>query len=215
LPGLELTAIADTGTFTTELGLSLVTATVPLAVPAACAVKVTEKGFVCPGDKVRGKVSPLILKPRPVTVACLTVTLVPPELTRATDCVMLAPTFTLPRERAAGEALRWPLTIPMPDIGILKVLVTEDVETLIGVSPSRPRRCLRTNLTLVEPIRERVPLFVPPVVGVKLTLMDTFCRGARTRGRLGPIRANCCPDIAAWVMVRVPNPGLDKVAVAV
>ena len=126
-------AVADTGTFTTELGLSLVTATVPIELPAACAVKVTEKGFRCPGDRVSGKVSPLILKPRPVMVACLMVTLVPPELTNATDCVMLAPILALPRARTAGEALRWPLTIPMPETGIVNVLVTEGIETLTGV----------------------------------------------------------------------------------
>ena len=45
VPEPELTAVADTGTFTTELGLSLVTATVPIELPAACAVKVTEKVF--------------------------------------------------------------------------------------------------------------------------------------------------------------------------
>ena len=77
-------ATPETGTLTTGFGALLVTETLPLEVPDDCGVKVTEKVFFCPGDKVRGKVRPLILKPRPVTVACFTVTRVPPELTNVT-----------------------------------------------------------------------------------------------------------------------------------
>jgi len=82
---LDPTASADTDTLTTELGASLVTATDPLAAPVDCGAKVTENVFFCPGDKVRGKLRPLIRKPRPVTVACLRVTLEVPELTSVAD----------------------------------------------------------------------------------------------------------------------------------
>lgn len=81
----EPTATPETGTFTTEFGASLVTATVPLEVPADCGVNVTEKVFFCPGDKVIGKLSPLTLKPWPVTVACFTVTGPLLELTSVAD----------------------------------------------------------------------------------------------------------------------------------
>jgi hypothetical protein len=163
VPGLELTAVADTGTFTTELGLSLVTATVPLALPAACAVKVTEKGFRCPGDRVSGKVSPLILKPRPVMVACLTVTFVPPEFTSATDCVMLAPIFTLPRERTAGEALSWPATVAVP----VMVMVSKGLEA--------------SDTTEIEPGA------LPPALGAKATPKVKLCPGLRVRGNANPV----------------------------
>ena len=79
------TATAVTGTLTTGFGASLVTATLPDALPAACGVNVTEKVFFCPGDKFIGKVRPLILKPRPLTVACFTVTVEVPELASVTD----------------------------------------------------------------------------------------------------------------------------------
>ena len=59
------------------------------------------------------------------------------------------------------------------------------------------------------------PLVFPPEVGVKLTPMLAVCLGARTSGKRGPVRANPCPDMAAWVTIRVPNPGLDTVAVRV
>ena len=81
----EPTATAVTGTLTTGFGASLVTATVPYALPADCGVNVTEKVFFCPGDNVMGKVRPLILKPRPLTVACFTVTVEVPELASVTD----------------------------------------------------------------------------------------------------------------------------------
>jgi hypothetical protein len=90
LEGLDVnvpgpTATAVTGTLTTGFGASLVTATLPEALPADCGVNVTEKVFLCPGDKVIGKVRPLILKPRPLTVACFTVTAEVPELASVTD----------------------------------------------------------------------------------------------------------------------------------
>lgn len=70
-------------------------------------------------------------------------------------------------------------------------------------------------MVLTVPLREMVPLLVPPAVGVKLTPIVALCPAPRTSGKLGPVRANPCPEIAAWVTVRVPTPRLDKVAVSV
>ena len=90
LAGFEIrlpdpTATAETGTLTTEFGASLVTAMLPVEVPADCGVNAMEKVFFCPGDSFKGKLSPLILKPRPVTDAWLMVTLVLPELMSVAD----------------------------------------------------------------------------------------------------------------------------------
>src|ERR1700693_2686664 len=76
----DATATPGTGTLTTGFGASLVTATLPVEVPADCGVHAMGKVFFCPGDNFKGKLSPLILKPRPVTVAWLRVTLEVPEL---------------------------------------------------------------------------------------------------------------------------------------
>ena len=35
-------------------------------------------------------------------------------------------------------------------------------------------------------------------------------RAVRTSGKLSPLRANPCPEIVAWVMVRVPIPGVGQ-----
>jgi hypothetical protein len=79
------TATAVTGTLTTGIGASLVTATLPEALPVVCGVNVTVKVFFCPGDNFVGKERPLILKPRPLTVAFCTVTVEVPELASVTD----------------------------------------------------------------------------------------------------------------------------------
>ena len=65
----EAVATAETGTFTTVVDASVVTAILPLALPAACGAKVTLKLLRCPAARVKGKLMPLILKPLPVTVA--------------------------------------------------------------------------------------------------------------------------------------------------
>jgi hypothetical protein len=159
------TAVPETGTLTTGFDASVVTATVPVEVPVDCGVKVTEKLFFCPGDRVVGKLRPVILKPCPLTVACFTVTLVLPEFTRDTDWVRLAPTLTLPRAKTAGETVTWPATVPPV---LLAEVPTPETEMLITVEMvvramsggSKPRRRLPlivlANLILVVPIKETV-----------------------------------------------------------
>ena len=62
-------ATAETGMLTTALGASLVTAMLPVALPADWGVKVTVKFLRWPAPSVSGKLIPLILKPLPVMVA--------------------------------------------------------------------------------------------------------------------------------------------------
>jgi hypothetical protein len=56
----------------------------PATAPADAGVKVTPKVELCPAPSVRGKLSPLMFRPAPVTTACEMVALVPPELVRFT-----------------------------------------------------------------------------------------------------------------------------------
>ena len=110
----EAVATAVTGTFTAAVESSVVTTMLPLALPAACGVNVTEKLLRWPAPKVRGKLMPLIRKPLPVTVAWRMVRSALPELIRVADWVMLAPIFTLPRARLVGETASCPPPIPVP-----------------------------------------------------------------------------------------------------
>jgi hypothetical protein len=59
-------------------------------------VKLTLKGTLCPGDKVRGKFKPLIPNPEPAGTMAETVMGVEPALLRATGMVVDWPTNTKP-----------------------------------------------------------------------------------------------------------------------
>ena len=79
------TAVAESAIF--AVPLSVLTATLPLALPALLGAKIMLTVALCPTPKVNGRVNPLMLKPTPVTVACATVILDPPVLVRVTVLV--------------------------------------------------------------------------------------------------------------------------------
>ena len=59
----------------------------PVALPPEVGVKMAPKVKLCPGIRVNGKVSPVTLNPVPVTLACVTVRLEPPEFVSVSDNV--------------------------------------------------------------------------------------------------------------------------------
>ncbi len=63
------------------------TAMFPLTLPAEVGAKMAPKVKLCPGISVNGKVSPVTLNPGPVTLACVTVRLEPPELVSVSESV--------------------------------------------------------------------------------------------------------------------------------
>ena len=73
--------------------------------PVELAVKPTLRVRLCPAAKVCA-LKPLIVKPAPLTAACVSPTLDPPVLVTVTDCVCLLPTAILPKFRLAGEGVR-------------------------------------------------------------------------------------------------------------
>jgi len=195
-------ATPETGTLTTEFGASLVTATLPVEVPADCGVNVMEKVFFCPEDNFKGKLSPLILKPRPVTDAWLMVTLVLPELISVADWVWVLPTLTLPRANTAGETASSPLPIPMPETGTLSDVGTTVTATSVIVPPlivPAPLRLmpLPAKVVAVVPDSESVAVSEPPAAGVKFTPMLTFCPALSVNGTFKPVRTNSGSEMEA------------------
>src|SRR3989454_209956 len=85
-----------------ELGASLTSETLPDALPVAVGANCTLKVLDCPGGRVSGKVSPLMLKPAPVTGPCAMVKLAPPELVKVRFCTPVLPTSTLPKLTLGG-----------------------------------------------------------------------------------------------------------------
>ncbi len=72
--------------------------TLPVVVGANCTLRVLD----CPGGRVSGKVSPLMVKPAPVALACAMVKLAVPELVKVRFCRPVLPTSTLPRLMLGG-----------------------------------------------------------------------------------------------------------------
>ena len=79
-------------------------------------------------------------------MACVMVTLDPPELVKVSDRVWLLPTCTLPKLRLVAVAVSDPGVTPVPESGTVKV----GFDALL--------------------VTERLPPADPPAVGVNVTL---------------------------------------------
>ena len=157
----------------------LTTETFPFADPPVFGAKVTLKFVLWPADSVKGRLSPLRLKPAPVVVAWLTVTAVLLVLARAAEAVWVAPTCSLPKLRLEGAAASCPLVIPAPETGRLS-----DVDTELNAEMELfPFRLWPPEVSS----RETVPLVLPLEDGVKVTVIITFCPGTRVKGRLSSL----------------------------
>src|SRR5437667_406289 len=96
--------VPDRGSVSAELPALVTTVIFPLTLPAEIGAKLTVKLEVCPAAKVKGRESPPIVKPVPVTLTCEMVRLAVPEFLRGTGCLLLLPRFTVPKARLAGLA---------------------------------------------------------------------------------------------------------------
>jgi len=76
-PGV--TPVPESAMLIDGLVASLAIMTLPFTVPAVWGAKETLKPWLCPAASVKGNLSPARLNPLPVTLAWLTVTVVPPE----------------------------------------------------------------------------------------------------------------------------------------
>src|SRR3989442_12880916 len=85
-----------------ELGASLTSETLPDALPVVVGANCTLKVLDCPAARVSGKVSPLMLKPAPVTLPCAMVKLALPELVKVGCRSPVLATSVLPRVRVVG-----------------------------------------------------------------------------------------------------------------
>jgi hypothetical protein len=127
-----------------EFGALLTSDTLPVTLPVAAGAKATLKFAVCPTASVKGRVSPLVLKPAPVTVAWEIVRLALPELVRVTVWVFVVPTTTLPKLTLVGvtESCGWtPVPLRAMAVGEFGALLTSDtlpvtLPVAAGVNPT-------------------------------------------------------------------------------
>jgi hypothetical protein len=107
LAGLEVSwpaavPVPESETVKVELEALDTTVMPPFALAADCGVNTALKGTLAPGLRTNGTLSPLMLNPAPVAVACEIVTLDPPVLVSESVKVRLLPTWALPKARLAG-----------------------------------------------------------------------------------------------------------------
>ena len=107
LAGLEVSwpaavPVPESETVKVELDALETTVMPPFTLAADCGVNTALKGTLAPGLRTNGTLSPLMLNPVPVAVACEIVTLDPPELVSESVKVRLLPTWALPKARLAG-----------------------------------------------------------------------------------------------------------------
>jgi hypothetical protein len=94
---------------------------VPPTDPLVVGAKTTPKVKLCPGVKVKGRVKLLTLKAPVLAVACVIVTLEPPEFVSDSDNVWLLPTCTLPKLRVGAATLSDPaVSPPVPVSGMVR-----------------------------------------------------------------------------------------------
>jgi hypothetical protein len=94
--------VPESGTVKVELEALETTVMPPFTLTADCGVNTALKGTLAPELSTNGTLSPLMLNPAPVAVACEIVTLDPPVFMSEFAKVTLLPTLALPKARLAG-----------------------------------------------------------------------------------------------------------------
>ena len=167
--------VPESETFKVELEAFDTTAMPPLTLAADCGANTALNGTLAPGLSTNGTLSPLMLNPVPVAVACEIVTLDEPVFVIESAKVTLLPTWALPKARLAGLALSWP-----------------GAACALGAVPVPLR-----GMASAGPETSRLPPTVPADCGAKATFKPTLCPTPRVKGNVGPLKENPLPDV--WI----------------
>ena len=151
-----------------ELGESLTSDMEPETLLASVGVKTALNVELFPGVMVNGVVSPLRVKPLPVTLACEIVTLELPAFDKVKACELLTPITTLPKLALVGVTLK------------------------AGCTPA-PLSATVGGVLLALLATDTLPVTLPVVVGAKVTLKEALCPAARVNGVAIPVVAKALP----------------------
>lgn len=162
----------------------------PVTGPAEAGENCTEKVKLRAGATVAGRVSPLIPKPAPVTVARFNTRLALPELVSVTLCVALCPVVTFPKVRDEDEREK-PVCTPTPLSG------TESgvVDALL--------------------LMARLPEAVPAEAGENVIVRVAELAALTVAGKVIPLREKAEPVRAIEETVRSALPVLLRVTATV
>ena len=173
-----------------ELVASLLMETLPVTAPAVVGANCTERVADWLGVNISPTVTPLVLKPAPVTPRFEMVTLAFPLLVRATLSELLLPSLTLPKFRL--EVLRLStlvaaMPVPLSEIasGELGALLMSEIE----------------------------PVTAPLAVGAKIALKVAFLPARMVSGAVIPEMLNPVPVTLTEEMVKLAEPPFDRVIV--
>ena len=97
-------SVPESAMFSSELSAVDTTASVALLDPEAVGANVSVNVTLCFAASIAGKVSPLYVKPVPLTVASEMVTADVPVLVNVSERLALLPFCTVPKESADGDA---------------------------------------------------------------------------------------------------------------
>src|SRR5207302_1771434 len=170
-----------------ELAALLTSEMLPDALLVAVGANCTLKVLDCPAARVSGKVSPLMLKPAPVTGSCAMVRLAPPEFFKVRFCTAVLPTSTLPKLTLGGGTGGWRCT------------------------PASPTR-RSSDLLAALLTSEMLPDALPVAVGANCTLKVLDCPGGRVTGNVSPLMLMPpAPVTLPCAIVKLALPELVKV----
>src|SRR5207244_3994959 len=169
-----------------ELAALLTSEMLPDALLVAVGANCTLKVLDCPAATVSGKVSPLMLKPAPVTGSCAMVRLAPPEFVKVRFCTAVLPTSTLPK-LTLGPTRRSSDLTPVP----LRAMVLGE---------------LGASLT-----SETLPDALPVAVGANCTLKVQIGRASSRGRKYSPVMVKAATVKLPCAMVKLALPELVKV----
>lgn len=116
-----------------------------------------------------GGVIPVRVKPDPLTLACETVTLDPPEFVNIPDSDCSPPSVTVPKAKLVGFAVTAPAVAPVPDNGMVR----------LGFE------AFEVTVTL--------PVTDPEIMGANLTAKVVLCPALKVKGAVIPLRVKSEP----------------------
>ena len=146
--------------------------------------------MLCDGFSVRGVVIPPSVNPVPLTLACETVTAVPPLFVRVTVADWVVPVVTLPNASLVGFS-----------------------ETVPGVTPVPESDMVSVGFDAFDVI-VTVPLALPAACGANVTEKVVLCEGFSVSGVVMPLSVNPVPLIDACETLTAVPPVLVRVTVA-
>jgi len=164
--------------------------TLPLTLPAAAGANRAVNVVLCPAVSVCGNVSPVMLRPAPVTLEELIVTFELPVFVMVTVWLAVLPTNTLPKLMLVGEALSVSTCVtPVP---LNETTVGEFVAVLAS---------------------DTLPLTAPAAAGANRAVNVVLCPAVSVSGSVSPVTLNPAPVTVDVLMVTLTFPVFVTVTV--